>query len=504
MERRTERGLGSTLAICLLCAAGAGTARADSAALELGRRAYAGWSAAQEDEVRGRMRALEERADEVFLLAELYLATDPIEAAQVEVSGTVGGGLDVARAAADASVQLTAHLDTATCRALYASVLVRARTATSLDDRARASGEAAAGVCFPDGLSLDMVELPVSLAAFPLRAEVHAALSKTPALTASRSAVREPYSETGWRLALEGLRFLYGEGRTRWITGPGAAVAQRFQWLGFPTGAPARQEITLDAFFFGFHRRRPPIALADRAIDVIVIGGHGVRDDNGAAIVDFWPVRITGLGLGSDRVLLDLGIAFSGVGTFGEEGDEIVTSNLPEIDIVATHTALHLGTQRGSLSIGYDRTLDTNLLAELVHEDRGWIAGRRAAGRLRLAAGAFGGRARHYFDLDTRGDERLIGATLDASYAVRRDLAFGVAIEGTYSIARDPSLEGRVAGDGVRAMLTATTTHTLYQGELVPVRSLRPGLVPRRDPPAPPVRPIRRDPAPPPPPPPVQ
>ena len=478
-----------------VCAAAAGTARADSAVLELGRKAYAAWSGAQEDEVRARMSALEERADEVFLLAELYLATDPIEAAQVEVSGTVGGGFDVSRAAADASVQLTAHLDTATCRALWVSLLVRGRTATSLDGRARASGEAAAGACFPNGLSLaGVIGAPIALAAFPLRAEAHAALSRTPALTASRSALREPYSEAGWSLATEGLRFAYGRGRTRWITGPGAAVTQTWQWLGFPTGDPARLELTLDTWFVGLHRRRPPIALADRAVDVFVIGGHGVRDDNGAAVIDFWPVRITGLGLGSDRVLLDTGIALSGVGTFGEEGDEIVTTGLPQVDIVATHTALHVGTQRGSVSIGYDRTLDANLLAELVHEDRGWIAGRRAEGRLRFAAGAFGGRARHYFDLTTRGDERLIGATFDASYAVRTDLAFGLAVSGTYTLARDAALEGRVAGDGVRAMLTATTTHTLYQGELVPVRSVRPGFVPRREPPVPPVQPIRRDP----------
>jgi hypothetical protein len=118
------------------------------------------------------MRALEQRADELFLTLDLLLAADPIRAAQVDVSATVGGGFDVSRPASEASAQLTAHLDSATCQALWASLLVRGRTATSLDDRARASGEAAAGACFPNGILLDdMFDLPISVAGFPLRVE---------------------------------------------------------------------------------------------------------------------------------------------------------------------------------------------------------------------------------------------------------------------------------------------------------------------------------------------
>lgn len=239
----------------------------------------------------------------------------------------------------------------------------------------------------------------------------------------------------------------------------------------------------LDVRLFRFHRRRPPIALADRSIDVFAFGAHGVRDDNGAAVIDLWPLRISGLGLGTDRVLVDLGLGINGVGELAANDDQIPTTGLPQVDIAAAQAALHLGDQRRSLSIGYDRRLDTNLLAELVHEDRAWIAGRRREGQLRFDAGAFGGRAIHYFDEATRGAERLVGASLDASFALRDDLAIGVALAATHALERDAALDGRVAPGGVRALVTVTATHALYRSELIPVRSLRPGFLPRRDPP---------------------
>jgi len=294
-------------------------------------------------------------------------------------------------------------------------------------------------------------------------------------------------------VAIEGLRYLRGQERTRWIAAPGISAAQNWQWRGFPTGDAARLEVLFDAWFVRFHRRRPPRALADRSIDIFAFGAHGVRDDNGAAVIDLWPVRFTGLGLGSDRVLVDAHLGLSGVGQLSADDEEIPTTGLPEITIAAVHAALHLGTQLGSLSLGYDRSLDTNLLAELVHEDRGWLAGRRNQGRLRFDLGAFGGRAIHYFDLTARGQERLLGASADASFALQDHLAVGLAFTATHSFQRDAILDAHAIPDsGVRVLLTLTASYPLYQGKLIPMRSLRPSFVPPRDPPA----------APPPPPPP--
>jgi hypothetical protein len=477
-------------AACALCAA---PARAEPVIFELGRKAHTAWTAAQEDEIRERLREVEQRVDEAFTAAELFLATDPIDSAGVDLSASAGGGYDVSRATTEASAELSAYLGSSSCRTLWASLLVRGRTATHVDDRARAGGAAAAGVCFPKGIYLsDLFDLPVPLTGFPLRVEGRAALLKTPALTAARSALREPYSEVGWSVAIEGMRYLLGDGppaaRRRWIAAAGISATQNWQWRGFPTGDAARLEVVLDAWFLRFHRRRPPLALADRSIDVFAFGAHGVRDDNGAAVADFWPLRISGLGLGIDRVLVDASVGISGVGTLDANGEQIPTTELPPVDVVAAHTAVHLGTQRGSLSLGFDSTLDTNLLAELVHESRGWITGRGGAGRLSIDASAFGGRAIHYFaappgDPPSRGAERFVGASFDASYALRPDLAVGVTLAATHSLHRDDVLSAR---DGVRALLTLTATHSLYQSELIPMRTLRPDFL-RSDPsPAPP------------------
>ena len=469
-------------AACALCAAA--PARAESVVLELGRKAHAAISAAQEDEVRERMQ----RVDDVFTAAELLLATDPIDSAGVTLSASAAGGYDVSRATTEASAELSAYLGSASCRTVWASLLVRGRTATHVDDRARAGGEAAGGVCFPKGIYLsDLFDLPIAVAGFPLRVEGRAALLKTPALTAARSALREPYSEAGFSVAIEGVRFLLGDGspadRRRWIATPGVSVTQSWQWLGFPTGDPARLEVTLDMWFVRFHRRRPPLALADRSIDLFAFGAHGVRDENGAAVIDFWPLRLTGLGLG--RVLVDASVGFSGVGTLDADGEQIPTTGLPDVAIVAAHAAVHLGTQRRSLSLGFDSTLDTNLRAELVHESRGWIMGRGGAGPLGLDARAFGGRAIHYLDLTSRGDERFVGASLDTTYALRPHLAVGVTLAATHSLHRDAILDDRVPPTGIRALLTLTATHALYQRQLTPLRTLRPDFLPPAPAPAP-------------------
>ncbi|HWO21569.1 MAG TPA: hypothetical protein VNO30_22525, partial [Kofleriaceae bacterium] len=458
---------------CVVLAHAARPARAESMVFELGRKAYAAVNAAEahEDQIREKYREVQERAEDFFAATDLLLASEPIDSAGVEVTASAGGGYDVSRPTSEASAELIAYLGSASCRTVWASLLVRGRTATDIDDRARAGGAAAAGVCFPKGIYLsNMFELPITMSAFPLRIEGRAALLKTPALTAARSALREPYSETGWSVAMEGMRFLRGKEpgiqRRRWIAAPGVSVTQNWQWRGYPTGDPARLEVSADIWFVRVHRERPPLALADRSIDVFAIGLHGVRDENGAAVVDFWPLRISGLGLGTDRVLVDASVGFSGLGTINADGEEIPTTGLPQVDIVAAHAALHIGTQRGSLSLGFDSTLDTNLLAELVYESRGYVSGRGGAGRLWIDAGAFGGRAIHYLDLTTQGEERFVGLSLDGTYTIAKHVAAGVSIAATHTLHRDATLtEDRVPRDGVRALLTLTATHALYKSE---------------------------------------
>jgi hypothetical protein len=466
---------------CVALAHAASPARAESVVFELGRKAYAAVNAAeaQEDQIREKYREVQEHAESIFAATDLLLASDPIDSAGVEVTASAGGGYDVSRATSEASAELTAYLGSASCRTVWASVLVRGRTASHVDDRARAGGTAAAGVCFPKGIYLsDLAEdMPIEMSAFPLRIEGRAALLKTPALTAARSALREPYSELGWSVAMEGMRFLRGNEpgiqRRRWIAAPGVSVTQNTQWRGFPTGDASRLELIADIWFVRFHRQRPPIALADRSIDIFAIGLHGVRDDNGAAVIDFWPLRISGLGLGTDRVLVDASVGFSGLGTIGADDEEITSTDLPQVDIVAAHTALHIGNQRGSLSLGFDNTLDTNLLAELVYESRGYVSGRGGSGRLRIDAGAFGGRAIHYFDMTTSGQERFVGLSFDGTYAINKRLTAGVSVAATHTLHRDAVLEDRVPRDGVRALLTLTATHALYKSELIPMRSFR-------------------------------
>ncbi|HWO21572.1 MAG TPA: hypothetical protein VNO30_22540, partial [Kofleriaceae bacterium] len=126
-------------------------------------------------------------------------------------------------------------------------------------------------------------------------------------------------------------------------------------------------------------------------------------------------------------MLVDASVGFSGVGTINADGEEIPTTGLPQVDIVAAHAALYIGTQRGSLSLGFDSTLDTNLLAELVYESRGCVSG---------------------------------------TYTIAKHVAAGVSIAATHTLHRDATLtEDRVPRDGVRALLTLTATHALYKSE---------------------------------------
>jgi hypothetical protein len=447
---------------------GARTARADEL-LDLGRRAVGEWADSQEAQISARLDAVAQQARDAEVLLDLLLAHDPIEALAIDVAATAGAGVDVDRPAAELSARIAVHADSTHCQAVWATGMVRGRSAAGDGDARTLSGEGSAGVCFPEGIDLTMAAgVPVTI--FPVRVEVFGAIDKTPSRAAARAMLRERYSEGGFGVSVEGMRWAWGDLR-HWVAAPGVTVNQRWQWRGFPSGDPAREDVGLDLWFVRLHHQRDGRALADRSVDFFAIDGHGVRDDNGAAVIGFWPVRVTGFGLGTDRVLVDAAVGVSGTGTIGSNHDVIATTGLPHVTIAGVHAAVQVGDRSQSLALGFDRRLDTNALAELTAEDRAWVRGHSTWRDLWLDAGVYYSHARHYLDATTRGTEHVIGGTADAQFALSRQLALGVSLEAVVPVARDPVLADR--GDGLRALVTATGTYALWGEHVAPIRSLR-------------------------------
>lgn len=438
---------------------------ADADILDVVRGATQQWAPTQEAKISRQLQKLQElnqQIDDAILLATMYLESNPVHGAGVDISATAGAGFDIDRGGADASVLASAHVDGEKCALVRADLLVRGRTATSVDDRARGSVDGSGSLCIPDGIDLTAAAEGIPISVFPIRGRAFAALNKTPSLTASRAIIPEPYSELGWGVWMEGMRYLRHRGEYYWAF-PGLSIEQRYHWQGFPDGAASRQEIVADAYFFRLGHRRRATALADRAIDIFGFGFHGVQDKAGTAVGEFWPLRVSGLGFGTDRVLADLTVGVSGTGTITSEDTVIDSSEVPDKAIAFVHAALSFGDRRTGFGVTYDRGLETNLLAELVQEDRGSAWTRFQRGPLQVSAAAFAARAIHYPDKVTRGEEQIVGGTLDGSYALGGGVALGMSIEGTHSLRRDAVLDGRVAPDGVRAFATITITHSLVR-----------------------------------------
>ncbi|MCE9577978.1 MAG: hypothetical protein K8W52_32905 [Deltaproteobacteria bacterium] len=466
--------MGRQLALVAAVVLGAAApARADEL-LDLGRHAIGVWSPSQEAAISARLDAIEQQARDAEMLLDLLLQTDPIERFVIDASASVAGGVEGARPVGEVSARIDAHADNAGCQAVWANAMVRGRSGAGDGDRATLSGEGTAGICFPDGIDLSAeAEVPVSI--FPLRLEVFGAIDKTPSRAAARAILREPYSEGGFRVSTEGMRWAWGDLR-HWVAAPGVTIDQRWQWRGFPSGDPARLDVGLDLWFVRLHHRREPRALADRSIDVFAIHGHGVRDDNGAAIIDFWPLRVSGFGFGSDRVLVDAAVGVSGTGTIGSDKDVIMTTGLPQVTIAGVHAAVLVGERAQSLAVGFDRAADTNALAEVTAENRVWVRGHRERRGLWIDVGLYYSQARHYLDATTRGDEQVIGGTADAQIGLGNQLALGLSLEAALPLARDPVLADR--GDGVRALVTMSGTYAIWHEQVAPIRSVRPGVTP--------------------------
>lgn len=414
--------------------------------------------ATQEAQLAARIQRELDRVEATIALATALFENNPVRGGSIEAGVTAGGGFDIDRGGADVAAMFSAHLDTDRCELLSADLLVRGRTSTSVDERARGSVDGALGACFPEGLDLSESGYPIT--AFPIRGRVHGALNKTPALGASRSLIAEPYSEAGFGVWMEGMRYVRSNGR--YFAAPGLTVEQRYHWRGWPADTPTREEVVADAYFFRVARRRHAPALADRAIDIFGFGFHGVQGETGVAVGEFWPLRISGLGIGSDRVMFDFVMGVTAPGTLtDEDGDVIDSANVPERTIAFARTALTVGDRALAAGARYDRMLDTNLLSELVQEDRGMLWMHSRHGVASFAASALFTRALYFPDKTTRGEERLVGGTFDGSYALGGGVSVGLAIEATHAITRDASLDGRVVPDGIRAFATVSYTQQL-------------------------------------------
>jgi hypothetical protein len=424
------------------------------------------WRKTQEEATR-------ERIDEARELLRLYLAAHPPTGMGVDLAGSAGAGGSHRAGGGELSVALAFDVHGDACSLAQAGVLART-SATAGEGGAVTAGLAQWGeICLPGGIVLFQ-----PLVVFPLWIRQDVLLHATPRLTAPRSVPRGPFSEVRWSIATEGLRWPWGAALDRGIAFPGFAVEQAWQWRPLPGDGRAAYELGIDLWWVRFFRHRPPGALSDRHVDVFAISGHGVRDEKGAAIVAFWPVRVQGLGLGDERVLLDARVGFAGTGRMsastsfdgGSVVDETIeTRGLPEVESLVARGAVYAGSPRRNAGVTFDRTLDATPLVDVVREDRVSVWGKVRHRRWDARAVLFGARARYVIDETTRGSERVGGATVDADVAFPGGLVLGLALEGTVPLgARDPVLDGRASDPGVRAMITLSARHNLWRRALAP------------------------------------
>jgi hypothetical protein len=418
---------------------------------------------------------LMQRPEGVLLL--MFLSSNQPRSAGVDLAIGAGGGTDGGVGAGDVTATLTARVSGDYCDLVAASVSVRGGFAAQ-GEGAIGEARAGAGLCFWRGLFAPVDSKRPQLGAMsllPLRMRAGLAVNATPRFTAPRSDPRRTYSEATVGVATEGIRWMRSD-PSHGIGFMYLDLEERWEWPGAFEGDHGYETIAGFGFVRLF-RTRSPLALADRAIDIFDIQLHGVRFDDAVALIEARPVVIRGLGLGSDRVLLDLD---AGVGA---SGGTIQTSNcLDDVgctdetimrgDDVADVTtwvgngALTLGTQVDGGGVRFARTLDSNLLAQLAVENRAtaWYQRQRASQIVR--AELFGGTARHYLGVDVRGDERFAGASVDVQVEVGPRLWAGAQLDGIYAFARDPVLAGRVAGTGVRAFATLAWTLDLAHRDI--------------------------------------
>lgn len=433
-----------------------------------------------------------------------YLYSNAPKAVVLDLVTTLGGGTSERTIGGDLTATLALRVTGDFCDLANAGLTVRAAGAGGGD---RFSGEARlhGGFCFWRGLfvgpdviaeedddgSISDTWPNASMSLFPLRMSGALALNTQTRFSSLRNQPTRRYSEARYGLAVEGLRFMPSDPR-RGVSFIYLTAEQRWEWPGVFDGKRGF-ELTAGFGFFRLFRMRDPHALADRAIDIIDIQLHGTRFDEAVAIIDLYPVRLRGVGLGSSAVLFDGSFGFTGSGGTISSSDcidgggcveETITTgpNVAEVNTWAAEASLSIGRRPRAGGVSFVRRLDSNILGQLALEARVTAWSQWVRGPLFLRASAFGGTATHYLDVDARGDERFAGGTLDLTYAVARDVQVGAQLDGIVAYDRDPVLDDRVAGSGLRAFATLTWTRQL---ERVAARLPAP---PQRPAPAPPER----------------
>ncbi len=464
---RWQAALAAAAATVVLAAPGA--ARAEPW-LDLVREITGLWSESQEQEVRHRFDQTRQGLDDVRALVGLYAATTRVVEQRVDVTASLGAGADRRDATLDAVVGVAYTARAERCDLLHVGASARGGVITA-DAPVVGSAQQWGALCLEPGISGAMFGPELAgLSLFPLRLREAAVIGATPRLTAPRATLDERYSEAGFGFDVEGARWAWRPGRGVAIAG--FTADQRWRWSGLPGEGDARVELRGEMWFVRFYRQRGPLAPADRRIDVFAIGFHGIQADNGAAIVDAVPLRLTGIGVGQERVLLDLSLGFAGTGTItsttsGPGVDDMTTigtTGLPDVARTIARVAAYGGTPARAAAVAYDRTLDTNVLADVIVEDRGtaWLRALVAGGSARAAA--FVSRATYFLDEDVVARERLVGASLDAALPVGRGLAVAVTVDASIGLgALDPALDGHAPARGVRALIELRAVRTPWR-----------------------------------------
>lgn len=414
---------------------------------------------------------LGKRPEGALLLA--YITANQPRAFITEANATLGGGTAGGGLVGELTAAFTARVAGDFCDLASAGLVARGSAGTGDAEGSAFEARANAGLCLWKGLYFPPdLGIPGSGSLFPIRLWASLALNTTPRFAAVRNEPRRRYSEALVGFALEGIRYSPSNPATG-VSFMYADVSERWEWRDAFEGDHGF-EIAARFGFFRLFRSRDARALADRAIDIIDIDLHGTRfdPDEAVALIDLYPLRISGFGLGSDRALLDaeIGVTTSG-GTIGVTNclDDNCTSedidtgdNVADVATWAAHGALSFGERRRGVGLDFRRFLSSNILGQLAVENRTTLWHQVLAGPLLVRADAFAGTALHYLDVDARGREKFVGGTVDGRYDIGGSpLWVGVQLDAVAAFDRDDVLSGRVAGSGVRAFITLGVHHEL-------------------------------------------
>jgi hypothetical protein len=484
---RTHR-LALIALLALVCSAVASPTRADP--IELLRDSYGQLRSEVEllqatyDGLFARAQLLKEQVQEAQQLAALYLASNQPTGAELDLTASTGTGGQDRAVIGDVAVSARARVLGELCD--LAEVGAMARASANRDLRSGGVTDGAAeiqawgNVCLPRGITLtgdqlnqasedseasepqdgSTLQLAPSfrLALFPLRFNARVAINASPSLASKRNDPVRTYSEVGYGFAVEGARMSFAESN-RGLSFIFMSLQQRWEWAGIPAGGDAGYEISADVGPVRLYKVRGPEALADRSIDFLAIVLHGVRFGAASGLIEVYPVRLTGIGLFGERVLVDasVGVVASGATIDSSDGGTIMPDpRIAKVTTAGGTFSVATGTVARGWGLVATRTLDTNILAQLTLENRGTAWTQLSQAGLRARGEAFAGTARHFFDHGTSGRERFVGASVTVDYALRDALWLGVRAEGVASFARDAILQDTIAGSSYRALATMT------------------------------------------------